>query len=63
MIKLVIDIAFVHFQNKHTKESIKTLRRLLILGQLANDLAILMKLRNMIGILTLNKRDFMGAIG
>jgi hypothetical protein len=35
---------------------------LVTLGKLANDLQMLMKIYNMIGILLLNKRDFLKAI-
>lgn len=62
MIRSVIELAFTNFMNKQAKKSVDCLRSLVRLGQLANDLGILMKIHNMIGILTLNKRDFLGAI-
>lgn len=58
----LIDRSLELFNKKQQKKCIDTLKIVTRLGQLANDFNLLMKLHNLVGVLLLNKRDFLGAI-
>jgi len=59
----LVDKSLGFFTGKLFKRSYDLLQVVIRLGQLANDFQLLMKTHNLLGVLLLNKRDFVGAIG
>ena len=58
----LVDKSLNYFTLKLFKKSYDLLQTVIRLGQLANDFQLLMKTHNLLGVLLLNKRDFVGAI-